>query len=270
MKYDIAIITVTKDKLDPECLPSVRRLLAAPDLKVQFVLIDNASTSFDAHALVEKELPGAIIILRNKNFGMGRSSNRGAAEVEADYYFFLNPDTIIRDEKLLHRLRDFLLACPAAGMVAPRICYPDGRAQETCLRFPKWYSPLAQRTSWLPVAVAEKHRQDFLMEDYDHQKVRIVDWVQGSAFMISRQFFEELGGFDERFFMYYEDVDLCRRAWEKHRPVYYLPEVTLFHGYGKGSAVTGGLINGLIKNKMARAHISSWIKYTIKWLGKKI
>lgn len=268
MKYDVAIITVTKDKIDPECLPSIKCLLQSTNLKIKFVLVDNNSSVFDAHVLVKQHLPEATVILRNKNYGMGHSSNRGAAEIETDYYFFLNPDTVITDLKLLDRLRDFLLECPAVGLVAPCIRYPNGRIQETCRRFPKWYSPLAQRTSLLSEAAAEKHRRDFLMEEYSHQKARMVDWVQGSAFLISRELFNELGGFDERFFMYYEDVDLCRRCWEKHRPVYYFPEAELLHGYGRGSAVSGGLVSGLIKNKMAQAHIISWIKYTFKWWGK--
>ncbi|MFH1253133.1 MAG: glycosyltransferase family 2 protein [Candidatus Uhrbacteria bacterium] len=270
MKYDVAVITVTKDKIDPECLPSVGCLLRSSNLKIKFVLVDNNSTTFEAHSLVKQHLPKATVILRNQNYGMGHSSNRGAAEVEADYYFFLNPDTVIIDLNLLDQLRDFLQACPKIGLVAPQVCYPDGRVQDTCRRFPKWFSPIAQRTSVLSKTAAERHRQEFLMEDYNHQKVRMVDWVQGSAFMIESGFFKELGGFDERFFMYYEDVDLCRRCWQKNRPVYYLPEVKLLHSYGKGSAVSGGLIKGLLKNRMARAHIVSWIKYTFKWFGKKI
>ena len=270
MKYDVAIVTVTKDKLDPECLPSIKRLLETTNLKVHFILVDNDSQTFDAHALVKQHLSEASIILRDKNYGMGHSSNRGADEVEADYYFFLNPDTIISDSTILDRLRNFMIECPACGIVAPQIKYPDGRFQETCRRFPKWYSPLAQRTSLLSQAASEQHRQDFLMKDYNHQKYRLVDWVQGSALMIDGGLFNDLGGFDQRFFMYYEDVDLCRRCWEKKRPVYYLPDVHLIHAYGKGSEVKGGLLKGLIKNHMARAHISSWLKYSLKWLGKKI
>lgn len=270
MKYDIAIVMVIKDKVDLAGLETINQILQTSDLKIGFVVVDNASKTFDAYALVKQYVPKAQIILRDKNYGMGYSSNFGAAEVEADYYFFLNPDTAIKDLNLLERLRDFLLECPVTGIVAPRVCYPDGRIQETCCRFHKWYSPIAQRTSFLPKDFLDWHQSYFLMKDFDHNKRRMVDWVQGSAFMIDAKLFKELGGFDKRFFMYFEDVDLCRRCWQKKRPVYYLPDVELLHSYGKGSAVKGSLIKGVIANRMARAHIISWLKYSLKWFGKKI
>jgi len=270
MKYDIVIITVTKDKIDLDCLQSVNELLRSTDLKVKFVLVDNDSKNFDAHTLVKKHIPEAVVILRDKNYGFGHSSNRGAVEIEADYYFFLNPDTKINDLNLLKQLRDFMQKYPVVGIAAPGVRYPDGRMQETCRRFPKWYSPIAQRTSFLSKDFLANHQRNFLMEDFSHDKRRMVDWVQGSAFMIDGKLFAELGGFDQRFFMYYEDTDLCRRCWQKNRPVYYLPETQLLHVYAKDSAIKGGLINGLLGNKMARVHIISWLKYTLKWFGKKI
>ncbi|MFH1089494.1 MAG: glycosyltransferase family 2 protein [Candidatus Uhrbacteria bacterium] len=270
MKYDVAIITVSTNKLDEACLISVNQILNSADLKTAFVLVDNASTIFDAHTLVKKFVPPAQVILREKNYGFGHSCNRGAREVEADYYFFLNPDTFIKDFKILNNLLAFMKKYPSVGIAAPRIYYPDGRIQETCRRFHKWYTPIVQRTSFLPQTLAERHRQEFMMEDFDHEKKRMVDWVQGSAFMIDGQLFHKLGGFDERFFMYYEDADLCRRCWQDHRPVYYLPEAEVFHSYGKESAIDGGLIEGIAKNSKTRTHIVSWLKYTFKWLGEKI
>jgi GT2 family glycosyltransferase len=270
MKYDVAIISVTKDKIDPECLSSIKQLLERTQLKVKFVLVDNNSKIFDPYALARTHLPEAAVILRDKNYGFGRSCNLGAAEVEADYYFFLNPDTVVSDPLIIDHLYEFMTACPTCGIVAPQVRYPDGRFQETCRRFPKWYSPLIQRTSFLPERISAGHRRKFLMEDYQHKKYRMIDWAQGSALMIDGKLFHELGGFDKRFFMYYEDVDLCLRCWQKKRPVYYLPDVYLVHAYGKGSAVVGGLWKGLIKNSMARAHIVSWLKYSLKWMGKKI
>jgi len=270
MKYDAAIVTVVKDSLDEACLNSLRSFLGSTDLKVAFVLVDNASETFEAHSLVKKVLPEAVVILRDKNYGFGHSCNRGAIEVEADYYFFLNPDTIIVDQSFLRQLIDFMKACPAAGIAAPRLRYPDGRIQETCRRFPGWYAPVAQRTSLLSAERTRRYRRHFLMEDFDHSRYRLVDWVQGSAFMIDGALFHELGGFDPRFFMYYEDVDLCRRCWEKGRPVYYVPEVEIQHSYRKESADGRGILASLLKNKMTRAHISSWLKYSLKWLGKKI
>ena len=265
MKYDVAIITVSTNKLDEECLSSVAKVMAASPLKMQFVVVDNASTVFDARARVLRHVKDAIVVLRGDNHGFGRSCNRGAQEVEADYYFFLNPDTRIDDVQAIDRLYAFMKQHPKTGIVAPRIRYMDGRVQETCRRFPAWHMPLMQRTRLFGQKRIEAHRKQFLMEDFSHDRRRMVDWVQGSAFMIEAPLYNKLGGFDDRFFMYFEDIDLCRRVWKEGRPVYYLPEAELFHAYGKESAKINNVVEGFFRNHKTRVHIWSWLKYTLKW-----
>ena len=97
----MAIVTVSSNRLDEACLASVRKLIDATPLRVKFVLVDNASTTIDAHALTKKFLPEAIVILRDKNVGFGRSCNRGAVAL------FLNPDTRVDDSEILARLYRF-------------------------------------------------------------------------------------------------------------------------------------------------------------------
>ncbi len=269
-RVDMAIVTVSSNRLDEACLASVRKLIDATPLRVKFVLVDNASTTIDAHALTKKFLPEAIVILRDKNVGFGRSCNRGAEEVDADYYFFLNPDTRVDDSEILMRLYRFLKSYPRVGIAAPKILYMDGHLQETCRRFPSWFTPIVQRTGLIKKEKVDSHRRYFLMEDFEHHKRRMIDWVQGSAFMIDAKLFHQLGGFDERYFMYYEDVDLCRSSWLHGRPVYYLPEAVLYHAYGKASAKGESTIDKLLHNRTTRIHITSWLRYTFKWLGQKI
>jgi GT2 family glycosyltransferase len=268
--FDVAIITVSTNQLREDCLGSIRKLLDTTSLKVCFVLVDNGSTAFDAHALVKKIVPEATVILRDDNYGFGSSCNRGACEVDADYYFFLNPDTCVKDTQLLDTLHSFMKAHPVVGIASPKILYMDGKLQETCRRFPRWFTPIAQRTSMMNPDKTKAHRAKFLMEDFDHDKHRMVDWVQGSAFMIDAKLFHEIGGFDKRYFMYYEDVDLCRNCWMRGRPVYYLPNAVVFHAYGKESAAGNGTIDRVVHNPKTRVHITSWIKYTLKWLGHRI
>lgn len=268
--YDVAIVTVCTDRLDESCLRSVDSLRKATPLKSCFIVVDNGSTKFDAHAYVKAAVPDAIVLLRDANYGFGNSCNRGAAEVEANYYFFLNPDTRIDDDAALAKLHAFMAQDPGVGIAAPRLRYMDGRIQETCRRFPKWYTPIHQRLPFLSAEGALRHRSWFLMQDFAHDAVMPIDWAQGSALMVDGGLFRELGGFDERFWMYYEDVDICRRVWERGRSVYYLPQVELFHAYGKESAKMKNVLHGLIANQKTRTHIMSWIKYTIKWFGKRI
>ncbi len=262
---DVAVITVSTNKLNTSCIQSMRRVVENSSLKIAFVVVDNASTEIDAHEFVTEYMPEAIVILRQKNHGFGDSCNRGARDINAKYYFFLNPDTDISDVSVIDALYAFMTKYPKVGIAAPRLKYMDGTVQETCRRFPKWYTPIVQRTNIFPTKLSDNHRNEFLMDDFSHNEARMVDWVQGSAFMIDGDLYRELGGFDERYFMYFEDVDLCRQCWEKGRPVYYLPEVELFHEFTKGSAKQTSLVQGLLKNRLLRAHIESWIRYMLKW-----
>ncbi len=266
--FDVAIVMVTFNKLIPGCLASVRRAIeAAAPLKVAFVLVDNGSTAFNPDVAAE-EIPGAIVI-RQPNRGFGNGCNRGAAEVDAGAYLFLNPDTVMHDPRAISTLHAFLRAHPRAGIVAPRLRYPDGTLQETCRRFPTWYVPFLRRTSLSARPRLKRELDRFLMRNYDHAVPRLVDWAQGSALLMDGPLFRRLGGFDERYFMYYEDVDLCRRAWLAGRPVYYVPSAEITHEYARDS-MAGGVLRSLFRRRTAREHLKSWLKYTWRWGGRPV
>lgn len=262
---DIAIVMVSYNDLHPSCLPTLRRAMDKTDLDVRLVVVDNASPDFDAYSYISAHMPEAHVVLRNHNNGYGKASNRGAKELNPKYYFFLNHDTWVLDTDLFDKLHSHMEAHPGTGIVAPRMRGTDGRVQDTCRRFPAWFMPFVQRTGVANTKFGQSYKDSFVMQDFDHGKLRMVDWIQGSAFMISADLFHKIGGFDDRYFMYYEDVDLCRECWERGRPVYYMPEAEVFHLYGKGSAKEGSAIKNLLTNRLARAHVTSWIKYTAKW-----
>lgn len=264
--YTFAIITVSHNDLNEHYFASLKSAIAHTKERVQLIIVDNASTAYAANELVDQHFEkDAVTILRNGDFGFGRSSNRGIQEAQAQYVIFLNPDTVISDEQFFDHLKTFLDANPQAGIVAPRIHHHDGELQETCRRFPRWFMPFVQRTVLGKSSFGERYAAKFLMRDYDHQKSRMVDWAQGSALCISQPLLEELGGFDDRFWMYFEDIDLCRRVWNTGHPVYYMPETHIRHAYGKASAAKRNFVWNALTNSMAHAHIISWLKYQWKW-----
>jgi hypothetical protein len=129
---------------------------------------------------------------------------------------------------------------------------------------------IAYRRTFLgKFSFAKKHLDWFLMNDYDHKNPKEVDWIMGSAVMISRVAMEKVGLLDPRYFMYMEDVDWCRRFWENGFKVVYLPFAKMHHYHGKGSA-KGGAIRSLLFNKYTWIHIASGIKYFKKFLGKPL
>lgn len=265
MTYDIAIVMVSYNKIVEECLPSVKRAMNASTLRIGFVLVDNGSTKFSAHETVREHIPDARIVLRDKNYGFGNSCNRAVKEIDATFFFFLNPDTILVDETIFDRMHAFMQSHPWTGILAPRVEHFSGELQETCRRFPAWYMPFVQRTGLANTAFGKKYTEQFLMRNVPRNGARLVDWVQGSAMCIPSALYKEIGGFDDAYWMYFEDIDLCRRVWEQHRPVYYYPDVVLRHAYGKGSATPGGYVKNLFTNRTLRAHIMSWLKYMWKW-----
>lgn len=262
---DVAVVMVTYNGIHPDCLPTLKRAMDATDLSVGVVVVDNASPAFDTYAYVSAQLPEAQVVLRNANTGFGRACNRGACELDARYYLFLNPDTKIDDPRLLDTLTGFLKAHPRAGIAAPRVRYMDGSHQQTARRFPAWYMPFVQRTKLVNSKRGQAYRASFLLDEADPDQRRMVDWVQGSAFLIDGALFHEIGGFDDRYFMYFEDIDLCREVWQRGRPVYYVPEAEVYHVYGKGSAKEKTAAKNLLSNKLARVHVDSWLKYLMKW-----
>lgn len=269
-KADIAVIMVGHNDLNGVCLESLAKAKQHTKLKVEIVICDNGSVKNIANELVDQYLPEAWCLLRHGDFGFGRSSVRGAAQVDTKYYFFLNPDTELIELDVFDRLYTYLETHPKVAIVAPKILYFDGRLQETCRRFPKLYSPLIQRSSLGQTEFGKRYAAEFAMRDFDHLTDKSVDWAQGSALFMRGDVWKRLGGFDDRFFMYFEDVDLCRRSRLLGYDVIYHPGVQIKHAYGKESAKITNHIKNIFMNEMARAHIVSWVKYSWKWKGRKL
>lgn len=268
--YTFAVVTVSHNELNDEYFSSLVRAIRNTKERVQVIIVDNASTKYHANEYADRFFSADYtVILRNGDFGFGRSCNRGVLEARAQYVLFLNPDTVIPDESFFDRLKAFFDANPQAGVVAPRVQYFDGSLQETCRRFPAWYMPLVQRTPLGNTAFGKRYTNQFLLRDFSHASVRMVDWAQGSALCVPKPLLEELGGFDDRFWMYFEDIDLCRRVWQTGHPVYYVPDILVKHAYGKASANAKNFVWNALTNTMARAHIASWVKYVWKWRRAK-
>lgn len=267
--YDVAIVVVNyKMKTDIErCFTSLFADTAADTLNIKVVVVDNASGDNIKQFLQEK-FPQVVCIEQKTNNGFGAAQNVGLKSVQAKYYFVLNPDTyFFPGGHLVRRLFDYMEAHPKIGIVGPKIVYPDGSLQYSCYRFPTFWQPLFSRTQFGREGKGKKLNDHALMKDFDHKKTRPVDWVMGSAMFVRGTALEQVGLFDDRFWMYYEDSDWCRRMWEHNWPVYYVHDMLLEHVHGRGSAKVPGIFRALVKNKLARVHLISWLKYMWKWRG---
>lgn len=267
-QVDIAIIIVSHNDLNPVHLASLETARQHTNVSTAVVVVDNNSHQYSANELVTSVIPDAWVLLRDGDHGYGRSMNRGARHVKAKYYFILNPDTVLPDTAIFNKLHNYLEANPDVGLVGPRVQGFAGDLHETCRRYPAWYMPFIQRTSLKHTKFGQRYLHSFLMQDYDHLNEQVVDWVQGSAMFVEGKLWRDLGGFDDRFWLYYEDTDLCRAVAQAGKQVMYLPSVTISHLHGRQSAKIQNIFLNLLKTKESRGHLISWFKYTAKWLGR--
>ncbi len=194
------------------------------------VVVDNASTDGSLDGL--KDLPLPLIILRNNmNRGFAAACNQGAAGSRADLLLFLNPDVRLLDDTLARAVAFMEKEQP--GVLGVQLLDEGGRVQRSCARFP---TPSGLLAATLGLDRLAPHRfPPHFMTEWDHGETRVVDQVMGAFFLTPRSLFEALGGFDERFFVYFEEVDYARRARRVGRPTVYLAEAQAYH---KGAGTT--------------------------------
>lgn len=267
---DINIIIVNYKMKDDiaKCLVSLYQDIEGSGLGVGIVVVDNKSEDGIDKFLQEK-YSEIKIIMQDSNPGFGSSQNAGIKSFDAKYYFALNPDTEFPEgQSVIKKMYDFMEDHPKIGMVGPKIVYPDGSLQYSCWRFPKSLQPLYQRTKLGQTKRGQRKVNHHHMKDFKHDETRPVDAIMGSAMFARKEALDEVGLFDERFWMYYEDIDWCLRMWEAGWPVYYLHDIVITHAHGRGSAKVPGVVKALFKNKLARVHLMSWAKFLWKWRKK--
>jgi len=229
------------------------------------VIVDNASAE-DIAPLLKEFFPDVALICQERNEGFGASHNVAMKSKDATYYFVLNPDTtIVHGERLIKKMFDWMEAHPKVGILGPKILYPNGDLQYSCYRFPSFLQPIYSRTKLGRKGKGKQIAERFSMKDFDHAKTQPVDWIMGSAMFARKKAIDEVGMFDKRYWMYAEDCDWCRRMWEGHWAVYYVHDMVISHVHKRASAKVPGVLNALIKNKYARVHLISWLKYFWKW-----
>jgi len=227
MVIDVVVVNWNSGRQLQACIESV--LAFGDGLVGKIIIVDNGSTD---DSLIFGRSGGDITVIRAcENLGFARASNLGAAETAGDYLLFLNPDVRILRGTLACVCK--FMKSEAAGTVGicgVKLVGKDGKVQRGCARFPGWLQmvSVAAGASALIPSLFPSH----FMGEFDHEKNRAVDHVIGAFFCVRRELFEDLGGFDERFFVYLEDLDFSLRAREAGRTAFYLAEAAAFHKGG--------------------------------------
>lgn len=258
----IVIINYNQKNLTKVCLEGILKI--APKINYEIIVVDNASTD-GSQEVIENfkfQISNFKFVLNDQNKGFAAGCNSGIRKSSGKYILILNPDVVVL-EGSIEKLYEFMEENKEVGIVGPKLLNPDKTTQLSCYRYPAWYIPILRRTFLGRLNWAKKKLAHYLMTDFDHQEAKEVDWLLGACLMIRKEMLEKIGLFDERFFLYFEDIDLCRRAKINGWQVYYLPSSEMFHYYQRTSARQEGIFS--LFSKTTWIHIFSAIKYFLKW-----
>lgn len=203
------------------------------DIEYEVWVVDNASQDSSGD-LVRTRFPTVNLVVNAENRGFAAANNQAIQQSQGRYILLLNPDTIVH-EGALNQLVWFLDTHPAVGIAGLKLLNPDGSLQYSCRTFPTWGAVLFRGTLLGRLFPHNRFTREYLMQDWPHNEVRRVDWVSGAGLAVRRKMLAQIGLLDERFFMYCEDMDLCRRAWDAGWEVVYFPEAVVTHFIGRSS-----------------------------------
>lgn len=235
-------------------------------LNYEIIVVDNASGD-GSDELVKENFPQVKLIVTDKNLGHAKGNNLGLKEARGKYVLFLNTDIAVLEDGI-RKLYEFMETNPKVGLAGAKLLNPDKTPQESCLRFPNKITPLYRRTFLGNFNLAKKELERYTMADFDHNITRPVEWVMSSAVILRREALDRIGPMDERFFVYFADVDWCRRFWENGYQVYYVADAPMVHYHRRESAEGQGL--GSLFHPLTRIHIKDWLKYLKKYKNSNI
>ncbi|MBQ7525466.1 MAG: glycosyltransferase family 2 protein [Abditibacteriota bacterium] len=242
----------TKDELR-KCLDS---LLNQQGVKYEIAVVDNCSDDGSLEMLNDEYSHMVGILPSDANLGFAAAQNLVVKQADGRYFFILNPDTVVTSDYMFKHMVDYMDEHPNVGILAPKVLNPDGTVQKSVRRFPSFFAAMFRQTKlgeWFPNTKLVK---DYLMEDFDHNEIADVDWASGCAMMVRKSAMDNMGGFDDRFFMYCEDMDLCRRMDEESWVIRYYPREEVIHRIGASS--------DKVPLEMIGEHHKSMFRYFVK------
>lgn len=241
---DLSVIIVSwnvRDLLD-KCLTSLQQATRPErpgerrEFTTEIIVVDSASSDGSVD-LVRANHPEVDLLPQSSNIGFTRGNNIGFKRARGEFLFLLNPDTEVGQGALASMI-DFMTAHPHVGILGPHTLNSDGSHQSTRRRFPTLVTGIFESTwlaTWAPPSIERNYR----MFDTNDSDIVEADWVQGSALMIRREVYDSIGGLDEGYIMYSEELDYCRRAKSAGWRVFYHGGAIITHHGGKSSEQVG-------------------------------
>ncbi|MFA6381837.1 MAG: glycosyltransferase family 2 protein [Candidatus Buchananbacteria bacterium] len=231
-ELSIIIVSWNVKDLLKKCLESIIKYRG--DLTFEIIVVDNASGDGTVE-MIKKEFPRVVLIPNTTNLGFGTANNQGILKSRGDFILVLNPDTVILKD-CLPRMVDFMKSNYQVGIAGCKHLNPDWTLQFSVRRFPSFWPIFLIITKIAKIFPNLPALSSYLAKDFNYKIAQPVDQVAGSFFLLRKKTLDEIGLFDENFFTWFEEVDLCRRAVASGWQVWFTPDGEIIH-YGGQSFV---------------------------------
>ena len=243
-KISVIIVSWNVVKSLKRCLSSV---LATHYSNLEVIIIDNASSDSSLKSL--PNLPFVTVVPNGKNIGFPQAVNQGLKMSIGDYLLVLNPDTRIPKDFFINAL-EFAKAHPDMGVMGPRFTNPDGTPQGSVFPEPSIFR---------------------ISQKYTPASTSVVNTVSGACLFFPRSTLDKIGNFTEKVFMYYEDLDYCRRVRQAGLKVYFNSEVTIVHEHGQSSKQSSGSLKYLQQSSLwYNGPLKHYLMWFISWTSQKL
>jgi GT2 family glycosyltransferase len=229
----ISVIIVSYN--NPDLLKQTLLSLKTHHKNFETIIVDNSDRN-DVEKMISKEFPDAIFKRMESNVGFGKANNIGIQQSNGEIIVFLNSDVVFEGEVISQLVRE-LEKENSIGIIGPKLLNADKSLQYSCCNFPS-ATDIIKAEIWGDYSV-----KSWYLTDWDHRQRRNVDYISGALMIMRKEIFESFGGFDDRFFMYSEEVDLCYRLKKTGYHIAYFPDVQAIHIGGASTSNNDREIN---------------------------
>jgi len=249
----IVIVSWNTKKYVEECLTSLQEIDG--NLSAEIIVVDNASAD-GTPEMIRTQFPNVKLIETGANLGFARGNNVGIKEATGEYICLINSDVNVPSD-CLQKMHAYMEQQPTIGLLGPGMLRADGRVYRSGMRFPTLFTVFLRALFLDSLFGGNKFFGGFLMKDFKFDRTRDMDVLNGWLWMTRREALEKVGPLDERFFMYAEDVDWCKRFHLAGWRVVFYPEAKAIHYGGASSKNAPSRFNV----ELQRANLQIWAKY---------
>ena len=236
MTFDLSIILINYNTLGllPEVLGALQSGLSK--FSSQIIVVDNASRD-DSVAFLQRHYPDIRLIVNEENVGFGRANNQALQLVSGRYVLLLNTDAFVSPDTLEKTIA-YMDSHPQCGVLGVKLVGRDGELQPSCRYFPTPWNLFLKSTGMNRLFPWVRMMDDM---SWNHASPRACDWVPGCYYLVRRELIQQIGLFDPRYFLYFEEIDHCLRAKQEGWEIHYFPDTTVTHIGGESAKSDGEL-----------------------------